>query len=177
MDRFVAQQTDLSAERRIDYRCFVDYYTNHAETPDEGGFFNLGQLPATMDNTSSSEHFVIADEEDVESYADRLASVAEQHMFGGGGEALDPSAYDTQTMGGGAPTVHLSLSEIASEREHDQTERLNRALLGSMLDRMGGGGVVENGGDEGTEDYESQFGFDPAVMSEAELEQLIARRG
>jgi hypothetical protein len=168
MERFVARQADPSAGKRIDYRRFVDYYTNHIKTLDQGGFLNLGQLPATMGYENAEEEKMEKKlyAEDVESYATRLASVAERQMYSGGGDALDPSAYDTQTM---APTVHVSLSEIASE-EHDQTERLNRSLLGSMLDRMGGVQSRE-------EDYESQFGFDPAVMSEAELEQLIASRG
>jgi len=77
-----------------------------------------------------------------------------------GGEALDPSAYARQQRGG-----------------HDQTDRLNRALAGAMLNRMN---------DQAKETLASTWsstrstgggeGFDPAVLTEEELEELMARR-
>ena len=76
------------------------------------------------------------------------------------GEALDPTAYAQQQRGG-----------------HDQTDRLNRALAGAMLNRMN---------DQAKETLASTRkaageaaggeGFDPAVLTEEELEELMARR-
>jgi len=153
--RFLAQQDNATTGRKVDYRKFFDHYHRQINTVDQGGFLNIGQLPITATTKSTTE------EEDVDIIASHLASMAERQMYSGG-EALDPASYQQQRMAEETGTV-------APPTGHDQTERLNRALLGAMLNRMGG--TVEQALEKSI-----PLEFDPAILSEEELEQLMARR-
>ena len=184
VNRFLTPE-DGSTERKVNYHQFFEHYTRQIENVDEDGFVNIGQLPTTgnddsnYNNTTNSdsggwyqieqarrrqeeEEATDMDEtkenENVEHLASRLASLAEREMYSGG-EALDPSMYEREI--------------VAPPNGHDQTERINRALLGAMLHRMNGTAkpIEVDAGSFG-----SNFSFDPSILSETELEQLMATR-
>ena len=171
-DRSVANSNSVAASsvRHVEYRRFVEYYTNYVHEVDEGGFINLGQLP-TKTTSSYQEEEGGEEEEEVEVLAGRLASMAERQMYSGG-EALDPNSYSQQSM--------LAAVREGSGGAHDQTDRLNRALAGAMLTRMNGHAqqtLEETGGSGAGEAVEEEeFDFDPAIMNEVELQKLMASR-
>ena len=148
VNRFLTPE-DGSTERKVNYHQFFEHYTRQIENVDEDGFVNIGQLPTTGNDDSGGwyqieqarrrqeeEEATDMDEtkenENVEHLASRLASMAEREMYSGI-EALDPSMYEREI--------------VAPPNGHDQTERLNRALL-----------------------------LHASILSETELEQLMARR-
>ena len=147
VNRFLTPE-DGSTERKVNYHQFFEHYTRQIENVDEDGFVNIGQLPTTGNDDSGGwyqieqarrrqeeEEATDMDEtkenENVEHLASRLASLAEREMYKS--EALDPSMYEREI--------------VAPPNGHDQTERLNRALL-----------------------------LHASILSEAELEQMMAKR-
>ena len=163
VNRFLTPK-DGSTERKVNYHQFFEHYTRQIENVDEDGFVNIGQLPTTGNDDSGGwyqieqarrrqeeEEATDMDEtkenENVEHLASRLASLAEKRRSS---EALDPSMYEREI--------------VAPPNGHDQTERLNRALLGAMLHRMNGTAKpIEV----------DSFNFDPSMLSETELEQQL----
>ena len=156
VNRFLTPE-DGSTERKVNYHQFFEHYTRQIENVDEDGFVNIGQLPTTGNNDSNYNNTTNSDSggwyqieqarrrqeeeeatdmdetkenENVEHLASRLASMAEKRRSS---EALDPSMYEREI--------------VAPPNGHDQTERLNRALL-----------------------------LHASILSETELEQLMAKR-
>jgi hypothetical protein len=154
INRFLVVSNNGSNTKRVDYRRFADHYTNSVQE-DNHGFVNLGQLPMTTTTSTA----MYEEEQSVEDLADRLANMAERQMYSGG-EALNPNVYAQQQM-----------------PRHDQTDRLNRALAGAMLSRMNNQAqqtLIATKNEN--KDEVDEVDFDPAILTEEELANLMARR-
>ena len=132
----------------VEYKTFVQFYTEDSNHTDKEGFVSIGELPVSAD--------LYNDEIGLEEFADKLANQAEAaadfaEKDNGGTKLINPDEY----------ARHASVSpKRPVEGEQDQTSRLNKMLAQAMLKKMG---------EESPKRQQQRHMVDPAVMSEEEL--------
>jgi hypothetical protein len=146
----VKDSSAVASSGWVDYKKFVQFYTDDSNHTDEGGFVSIGELPVDAD--------VFDDSVGLEAFADKLAREAEafagdeSKSHNGKNKLMTPAEYH-QRRGGGSGS---------SSEGHDQTSRLNQQLASAMLRKMGNPSPSRSQHRE----------IDPAVMTQEEIESL-----